>query len=190
MALYIPHSIFCLARLLYVRPETFGPYYICFIIKSFNTGVAQIVPVWCSEVLLVTLSSCVITKVGATDMCIWPVLLYLHWVIRSIRNYCNLSVCIAIEGNANGETNCQFCNPCTIVDTLVSLGLLHFSQMKCCGSWELGHFNSLKYACCLLGAVVFLLSDLWPINSSLVFHPVTCPTAGHVLGLQKSQLVH
>ena len=25
MALYIPHSIFHLARLLYVRPETFGP---------------------------------------------------------------------------------------------------------------------------------------------------------------------
>ena len=28
MALYIPHSIFYLARLLYVRPETFGPYYV------------------------------------------------------------------------------------------------------------------------------------------------------------------
>ena len=28
MALYIPHSIFHLGRLLYVRPETFGPYYI------------------------------------------------------------------------------------------------------------------------------------------------------------------
>ena len=28
MALYIPHSIFQLARLLYVRPETFGPYYL------------------------------------------------------------------------------------------------------------------------------------------------------------------
>ena len=27
MALYIPHSIFHLARLLYVRPENFGPYY-------------------------------------------------------------------------------------------------------------------------------------------------------------------
>ena len=33
MALYIPHSIFHLARLLYVRPETFGPYYVC--IKIF-----------------------------------------------------------------------------------------------------------------------------------------------------------
>jgi hypothetical protein len=29
MALYIPHSIFHLVRLLYVRQETFGPYYIC-----------------------------------------------------------------------------------------------------------------------------------------------------------------
>jgi hypothetical protein len=29
MALYIPHSIFRLAQLLYVRPETFGPYYVC-----------------------------------------------------------------------------------------------------------------------------------------------------------------
>ena len=28
MALYIPHSIFHLVRLLYVRPETFGPYYV------------------------------------------------------------------------------------------------------------------------------------------------------------------
>ena len=28
MALYIPHSIFHLARLLYVRPETFGPDYV------------------------------------------------------------------------------------------------------------------------------------------------------------------
>ena len=28
MALYIPHSIFNLARLLYVRPETFGLYYV------------------------------------------------------------------------------------------------------------------------------------------------------------------
>jgi hypothetical protein len=28
MALYIPHSIFHLARLLYVRPETFGSYYV------------------------------------------------------------------------------------------------------------------------------------------------------------------
>ena len=28
MALYIPHSIFHLERLLYVRPETFGPYYL------------------------------------------------------------------------------------------------------------------------------------------------------------------
>ena len=28
MALYIPHSIFHLARLLYVRPETFGTYYV------------------------------------------------------------------------------------------------------------------------------------------------------------------
>ena len=33
MALYIPHSIFHLARLLYVGPETFGPYYVAF---SFN----------------------------------------------------------------------------------------------------------------------------------------------------------
>jgi hypothetical protein len=28
MALYISHSVFHLARLLYVRPETFGPYYV------------------------------------------------------------------------------------------------------------------------------------------------------------------
>ena len=28
MALYIPHSIFHLTQLLYVRPETFGPYHV------------------------------------------------------------------------------------------------------------------------------------------------------------------
>ena len=28
MALHIPHSIFHLVQLLYVRPETFGPYYV------------------------------------------------------------------------------------------------------------------------------------------------------------------
>ena len=28
MALYIPHSVFHLARLLYVRPENFGTYYV------------------------------------------------------------------------------------------------------------------------------------------------------------------
>ena len=28
MALYIPHSIFHLARLLYVKLETFGPYHV------------------------------------------------------------------------------------------------------------------------------------------------------------------
>ena len=35
MALYIPHSIFHLARLLYVRPEMFGPYYVYYIQKRF-----------------------------------------------------------------------------------------------------------------------------------------------------------
>ena len=30
MALYIPHSILHLAQLLYVRPENFGPYYVCY----------------------------------------------------------------------------------------------------------------------------------------------------------------
>ena len=28
MALYIPHTIFHLAQLLYIRPETFGPFYV------------------------------------------------------------------------------------------------------------------------------------------------------------------
>ena len=35
MALYIPHNIFHLARLLYVVPETFGPYYVYPIALSF-----------------------------------------------------------------------------------------------------------------------------------------------------------
>ena len=37
MALYIPHSIFHLARLLYVRPETFGPYYVCMYVCKYVT---------------------------------------------------------------------------------------------------------------------------------------------------------
>ena len=35
MTLYIPHSIFHSARLLYVGPETFGPYYVA---TYFNDG--------------------------------------------------------------------------------------------------------------------------------------------------------
>ena len=40
MALYIPHSIFHLARLLYVRPETFGPYYVCCTYLRFRYSVS------------------------------------------------------------------------------------------------------------------------------------------------------
>ena len=35
MALYTPHSIFHLARLLYVRPETFGPYYVSYMARIY-----------------------------------------------------------------------------------------------------------------------------------------------------------
>ena len=38
MALYIPHNIFHLARLLYVRPETFGPYYVYSKKRRVNIG--------------------------------------------------------------------------------------------------------------------------------------------------------
>ena len=38
MALYIPHSIFHLARLLYVRPENFGPYYVYNISEPTGSG--------------------------------------------------------------------------------------------------------------------------------------------------------
>ena len=52
MALYIPHSIFHLARLLYVRPETSGPYYVIYkspinlrilFSRSLYTGLTQII---------------------------------------------------------------------------------------------------------------------------------------------------
>ena len=40
MALYIPHNFFHLALLLYVRPETFGPYYVALktqmVIRTFT----------------------------------------------------------------------------------------------------------------------------------------------------------
>jgi hypothetical protein len=39
MALYIPRTIFHLARLLYVRPETFGPTLVCF--SDFIVGVGE-----------------------------------------------------------------------------------------------------------------------------------------------------
>ena len=39
MALYIPHSIFHLARLLYVRPETFGAYYV--FVHFIGVGTAE-----------------------------------------------------------------------------------------------------------------------------------------------------
>ena len=38
MALYIPHSIFHSARLLYVRPETFGPYYVHTYTHTYTHG--------------------------------------------------------------------------------------------------------------------------------------------------------
>ena len=41
MALYIPHSIFHLARLLHVRPETFRPYYV--------PTVLMVRKKWCKE---------------------------------------------------------------------------------------------------------------------------------------------
>jgi hypothetical protein len=38
MALYIPHSIFHLARLLYVRLETFAPYYVFPLLEAANVS--------------------------------------------------------------------------------------------------------------------------------------------------------
>ena len=48
MALYIPHSIFRLARLLYVRPETFGPYYISYRNGSDDVS-CEIAGIWTKE---------------------------------------------------------------------------------------------------------------------------------------------
>ena len=44
MALYIPHSIFHLARLLYVRPETFGPYCVYSISETDRRQVVGLKP--------------------------------------------------------------------------------------------------------------------------------------------------
>jgi hypothetical protein len=54
MALYIPHSIFHLARLLYVRWETFGPYYvpIQFIFKMYSRVNMQILFIINEKLLL------------------------------------------------------------------------------------------------------------------------------------------
>ena len=46
MALYIPYSIFHLARLLYVRPETVGPYYVLYKFSGFQAIVVQITVLW------------------------------------------------------------------------------------------------------------------------------------------------
>ena len=58
MALYIPHSIFHLARLLYVRPETFGPYYVYVIVSSevilqiFTVQNEKLCENWCQYIRL------------------------------------------------------------------------------------------------------------------------------------------
>jgi hypothetical protein len=54
MALYIPRSIFHLARLLYVRPETFGPTLVPYVFRNFRFfQLTRIVlPVW--QQLLIT----------------------------------------------------------------------------------------------------------------------------------------
>ena len=41
MALYIPHSIFHLALLLYVRPETFGPPYYVYVENKLNVKLLE-----------------------------------------------------------------------------------------------------------------------------------------------------
>ena len=43
MALYILHSIFHLARLLYVRPETFGPYYVRILLMCIRSYLKTVV---------------------------------------------------------------------------------------------------------------------------------------------------
>ena len=46
MALHVPHSIFHLARLLYVRPETFGTYYV-YPVQNMSVS-----PFHCSEFVM------------------------------------------------------------------------------------------------------------------------------------------
>jgi hypothetical protein len=67
MALYIPHSIFHLARLLYVRPETFGPYYVHFITSQKSEGLYYIaVEVWYLATVSTPMSFDKIWKVRVT----------------------------------------------------------------------------------------------------------------------------
>ena len=64
MALYIPHSIFHLARLLYVRPETFGPYYVHLKLPNdFRQNFVQpefAVNVKTTSLLLISISSAIV----------------------------------------------------------------------------------------------------------------------------------
>ena len=56
MALYIPHSIFHLARLLYVRPETSGPYYLTTYMNlylCFPLFLPYVGEIWCKGSLRV-----------------------------------------------------------------------------------------------------------------------------------------
>jgi hypothetical protein len=46
MALYIPHSIFHLAWLLYVRPETFEPYYVYVTCSWKPKYVLEFIEIW------------------------------------------------------------------------------------------------------------------------------------------------
>ena len=56
MALYISHNIFHLARLLYVRPETFGPYYL-YRLLSFGLQFSIIFGICCCSLLCLVVVS-------------------------------------------------------------------------------------------------------------------------------------
>ena len=61
MALYIRHSIFHLARLLYVRPETFWTYYVCIQWLSVNLTMCMKIVLWTETICCVHMGARTVT---------------------------------------------------------------------------------------------------------------------------------
>ena len=98
MALYIPHSIFPVARLLYVRPETFGPYYVsCWItdILQNDTRSIQYQMTWYSLYFYTLFKITRLTGVLVSFLNILLSFVFYSWLMYSLPNddLWNIKIC-------------------------------------------------------------------------------------------------
>ena len=98
MALYIPHSIFHLARLLYVRPETSGPYYVQ--VKLFYTIIRTLTlpsVFWCTGFHVARMQSKFCQSFPHHTKC-WAGLLY------SVNDPCTSSLCESAKSSSSSSS--------------------------------------------------------------------------------------